>query len=269
MGSAMSATRAPGVVPRTAVQRRRRNKGRVHFPTVAVKRFVFTSRWLSGGLLALCLYALIVIGSDDRFRLTTIPVEGAVSIPPSEVVGASGLAGRHVFSVDPGKAAEAINQLPGVITATVTLAWPNQVAISLSEEKPIAVWEQGDQQFWINEDGQLIPARLNTEGLLIIAGDSAETLGDLNYVPLDVLNGALQLRQLRPNIDRLTYRPSDGLSYQDGRGWQAFFGAGTDMAQKLVVYETIVADLVERGLAPVYISVSNQSKPYYRALGEG
>ena len=86
------------------------------------------------------------------------------------------------------------------------------------------------------------------------------------FVPHEVLEGALQLRALRPNIDKLYYRPSGGLSYQDGRGWRAYFGVGQDMHQKLVVYETVVAQLMERGIRPEYISVSNQYKPYYRAL---
>ncbi|MEM7118732.1 MAG: hypothetical protein AAF614_40315, partial [Chloroflexota bacterium] len=82
-------------------------------------------------------------------------------------------------------------------------------------------------------------------------------------VPQEVLAGALQLRELRPNIERLYYRPAGGLSYEDGRGWRVYFGTGSDMQQKLVVYETIVEDLVARGLSPSYISVSNQKKPYY------
>jgi hypothetical protein len=85
----------------------------------------------------------------------------------------------------------------------------------------------------------------------------------VGFIPQDVLLGALQLRQLRPNIDKLYYRPSGGLSYQDGRGWRAYFGNGTDMNQKLAVYETIIADLSARGIQPQYVSVSNQEKPYY------
>lgn len=86
------------------------------------------------------------------------------------------------------------------------------------------------------------------------------------FVPREVLEGALQLRELRPNIEQLYYQPSGGLSYQDGRGWRAYFGAGRDMRQKLAVYETVVAKLMERGIRPQYISVSNQYKPYYRAV---
>jgi cell division septal protein FtsQ len=255
------------VMPDTAARRRKRNRQRIHMPTAALKRVFLSSRWISGGLLALCLYALMFIGQDERFYLTVIPVEGVASIPPSEIVAASALGGTHVFAADPNAAAAAINELPGVISATVTLRWPNEVSIKLVEDSPIAIWEQAGEQFWVNKDGHLTPARVQVVGLLHIRSELADPVGELTFIPVEVLDGALQLRQLRPNIELLYYRPATGLSFEDGRGWRVSFGAGTDMPQKLVVYETIVEDLVTRGLRPSYISVANQEKPYYMASG--
>jgi hypothetical protein len=37
------------------------------------------------------------------------------------------------------------------------------------------------------------------------------------------------------------------------------------MHQKLVVYETLVEELLNRGLRPEYIGVSNQERPFYKA----
>jgi hypothetical protein len=104
-------------------------------------------------------------------------------------------------------------------------------------------------------------------GLLHIRSEIEEPVGALTFIPVEVLEGALQLRQLRPNIELLYYRPANGLSFEDGRGWRVSFGTGTNMPQKLVVYETIVEDLVTRGLTPTYVSVTNQEKPYYLASG--
>lgn len=279
-------------IPHTARRRRRRNRVMVRMPTEAVKRLILTSRWISLFLLALSVGALVMIGMDESFYLTTIPVEGVASIPPEEIVNASGLGGAHIFAVNPGDAAEQIAAIPGVISATVTLHWPNSAHISIGEDTPIAVWEQGSEQYWINSEGQLVPARIDVPGLLHIrsevespaqpsaaklasAGNEVEDVEDEEvvesapavYVPPDVLEGALELRRLRPNIEALSYSPSGGLSYQDGRGWRAYFGSGADMGQKLVIYESIVEHLLERGVAPVYISVSNQEKPFYRAQG--
>jgi hypothetical protein len=186
-----------------------------------------------------------------------------VTIAPHEIVAASGLGGRHVFATDPAEAAGLIGAVPGVISATVTVEWPNQVQINIGEDAPVAVWEQAGQQYWITEEGALVPARVDTRHLLQLESEATTPLGETNRLPADVLEGALLLRELRPNIDHLYYQPGQGLSYADGRGWRVYFGTGRDMAQKLVVYETLVADLTGRAVRPEYISVVNQNKPYY------
>lgn len=284
-------------VPKTARRRRRRNRRLVAVPVSSVKGFIFSARWISLLIFGLCAAALALIGMDEGFYLKLVPVEGAASIPPAEVVAASGLGGAHIFAVEPQLAAQRVAELPGVISATVALEWPNQAVIQIREESPVAIWEQNGQRYWVNDDGELVPARIDIPGLLhIIAegpapnpdavedvafetntGEAAETETSdedvqgagaaaerpVLFVPQPVLKGALQLKELRPNIEALNYDPGAGLSYQDGRGWRAYFGTGTDMAQKLVVYETLVERLVAEGITPQYVSVQNQEKPYY------
>ncbi len=275
-------------VPKNARRRRRRNQARVRLPLASLRQMLLSARWLSLGLLAISIYAMTLIGLDENFYLTAIPVEGVISVPATEVVQASNLAGSHVFAADPGTAAQHImDNVPGIISATVTLNWPNQVLINVTEDSPIAIWIEGSNQFWVTRTGRLVPARSESLGLLMIQSEvEVEAANAINstateegsepivvepvtphirFVPHDVLVGALELKRLRPNIDRLFYRPSTGLSFQDGRGWRVFFGTGTDMSQKLVVYESIVEELLAQGLTPQYVSVSNQEKPYYLA----
>ena len=273
-------------VPPTAQRRRRRNAPwRMKIPTDALQRIFLSARWVSLSLLALTVYAIVLIGTDISFYLTYIPVEGSFTIPPADVVQASDLAGSHIFAADPGTAAAQIADIPGVISATVTLSWPNEVLIRIREDSPLAVWVEDEQEFWVTENGRLTPARTGSIGLLRIQSEmvTATTEADtiqtrnptddqatepsqpqLTFVPADVLAGALQLRDLRPNIEQLYYRPASGLSYDDDRGWRVYFGTGSDMAQKMIIYEAIIADLQTRGLTPAYISVSNKEKPYYR-----
>lgn len=275
-------------VPDTARRRRQRNRRRLRMPWNAIRRFLFSARWVSLGLLSLTVYALLLIGMDEHFYLTVIPVEGTASIAPTEVVAASGLAGAHIFAADPNQAAAKIAEIPGVISSTVILHWPNQVLIQLREDSPIAVWQEGDTQYWVTKQGGLIPARTQALGLLLIqsemplaekASTGAARQGEnvttenpesgepveasMAFIPQEVLTGAMQLRDLRPNIEKLYYHRSSGLSYQDGRGWRVYFGAGADMHQKVVVYEALVADLLARGITPAYVSVSNKEKPFY------
>lgn len=302
--STSSATMNGLSVPKTAKKRKRRNSHqRFTRPVANAKAIVLNSRWISLAIVALAAYALFIIGGDDRFYLNYIPVEGSSTIDINNIVAESELAGSHIFAADPQEAADQIATIGGVVTATVTLHWPNDVMIRIREKPPLATWQEGDQTYWIDEDGQLTAARAQTVGLLNIVSEvpvtdvsevdilfeeevamtaadeeegeaasdepdtgegAAEPESQAAFVPQPVLAGALQLRELRPNIDRLYYKPSDGLGYQDGRGWTAYFGTGRDMHQKLVVYETIVAELLENGSRPAYISVANQYKPYYR-----
>ena len=316
--SASSASLPSATMPKTAKKRKRRNSTqRIRRPLTGAKAVILNSRWISLAIVALAAYALFLIGSDERFYLSYIPVEGSSTIEINDIVAESGLAGSHIFAADPQEAADKISQIGGVVTSTVTLHWPNDVMIRIREKPPLATWQEGEETYWIDEDGQLTESRAETVGLLNIISeipistakeqltpiaeedgtveevdtsvqgegeavedkaaideDSVEAAeGELSedsvnsqaaFVPREVLLGALQLRELRPNIDKLYYKPSDGLGYQDGRGWTAYFGTGRDMHQKLVVYETIVADLLARGARPAYISVANQYKPYYR-----
>ena len=275
-------------VPKAARQRKRRNqrsRRRSRIPLTSIKQFIFSARWISLLLLAIVTSALVLIGVDEHFYLTIIPVDGTVSIPAAEIVEASQLAGAHIFAVEPAAAAERVAEVSGVINAAVSLSWPNQVLIEVQEDSPVAVWQEGDAQFWVTDNGRLIPVRATVPGLLLIESEmpvvdlpispdseveeadtavSADPQANLAFIPQDILAGAEQLHELRPNIEKLYYRGDSGLSYQDGRGWRVYFGTGTDMNQKLVIYETIVDDLLVRGLTPHYISVSNQEKPYYR-----
>jgi cell division septal protein FtsQ len=251
-------------IPPTAEQRRRRNNRKIQIPWRGLGQLAASSRWLSLGLLAVAVYAIYLVGMEENFYLTAIPVEGAASIPAYDIVEASGLAGAHVFTVDPVQAATAVGQIPGVVSASVTLQWPNLAQISVVEDTPIAIWEQAGQLYWINQHGRLLPARHDVAGLLHIYSELERPIAEeLFFVPQPILDGALQLRRLRPSIDQLYHHPSGGLSYQDERGWRAYFGDGDDMHQKLVVYEQLADELQRNGVTPRYISVSNQRKPFY------
>ncbi len=255
------------VVPPEAKKRKRRNSRRYKLPLATIKHIVLSARWASLLVLAVCILALVTIAGDASFYLTTLPVEGANAFSASELVAESGLAGVHIFAADPNEAARRIGEMPGITSALVSLEWPNVVSIQVTESEPIALWKQNGQTFWIDDNGRLIPARATSNRLLLIESESDEPVEEDSFVAKEVLAGALLLRELRSNIDRLFYEPGNGLSYQDGRGWRAYFGGGSNMEQKLAVYETIVEDLIERAVHPAYISVRNEAKPYYMTSG--
>jgi len=92
-------------------------------------------------------------------------------------------------------------------------------------------------------------------------------LGPNTQVDVNIVTGALQLKALRSNITDLRYDPDKGLGFADGRGWLVWFGTGTDMPEKLTIYETLVKNLQARGIQPSEINLVNPDAPVYCCEG--
>jgi len=227
---------------------------------------VVSARWISLGLLILVGVGLYLLGAEQTFFVADVTVEGTVTLSPEAVIENSGVTGRHIFWVNPQTVARQLLEMPNLLGATVEVGWPSQVNIAVTERAPVMAWDQRGQRFWVDEQGQLMQARQEKADLLVILSQESEELTPGARIPSQVLAGAQQLRSLRPNIVSLYYDRENGLSYQDGRNWRAYFGLGQDMNQKLVIYEALVDDLMARDLQPEYISVINKEKPYYRVV---
>ena len=63
----------------------------------------------------------------------------------------------------------------------------------------------------------------------------------------------------------LIYDPQRGLGWRDKRGWDVYFGMDVaNIAEKIIVYRAIKAQLRAEGITPVIISVEQIHAPYYR-----
>ncbi len=218
---------------------------------------------LSMVLLLSAMLARLLI--DPRMFVDGINLGGAALVPGEEIYAEAGIARQNIFWADPVAVQKRIATIPGIASATVTVEWPANVTIVVKERVPLVTWMEGDQKWWVDAEGQKFKSRGNLPGLVPIAVDDASGEGGKNgRVPVEAIQGAIQLRDLRPNIELLHYDIQHGISYQDGRGWRGYFGVGADMAQKLAVYESLVDNLMSRGVLPAVISVENLKAPYYR-----
>ena len=219
--------------------------------------------------LSICLLLGAMLGrlvTDRAMFIDGVNLGGSALVPGEEIYAQSGIAGVHIFWVDPAEVQRNIAAVPGIAGATVSVQWPNLVTIVVTERIPVVTWIENERTWWVDADGHRFRARQELPGLLPIEVDDSKgktNTPDGVAVPADAIHGALQLRELRPNIERLHFDDLHGLSYQDGRGWRGYFGVGTDMPQKLAVYERLTEDLLARGIYPKLISVENLDAPYY------
>jgi cell division protein FtsQ len=230
---------------------------------------------VSGGLLALIAILMIVFLSAETFYVNQVEVGGLRTVPPEEIFALSGVANYHIFWIDPEVVAANVERSSSIASATVMVRWPARVIIRVKEREPALAWQQADRRYWVDVRGNLMLQRMDLPNLVTV-------LSEDQSVPLDcpeigcpegegiaidqaVVEGALQLKTLRPEIEVLYYNPVSGLSFDDPGGWRVYFGVGTGMQQRLLLYEAIVSNIQARGLQPEYVNVGDPDAPYYRA----
>lgn len=255
-------------VPRLAMPAVRQNKVFNGFSTgikETVSRRLTWAHALSLLLLALCLGFMGVIAQGDEYYVMSPEISGTRFVPPEEIASAAAVAGLHAFWVDPAQIEAAVRQVPNVADVRVRALWPNRVTIEVTEREPVLLWIDGQTARWADATGHLMPVRSQIEGLLtVIAEEGAVSVQTMERLPEALVAGALALHALIPQVRELRYASSGGLAFEDARGWTAYFGVGDDMAQKLVIYNALVASLEARGLRPLALVVDDVRHPYYR-----
>ncbi|MBI4770932.1 MAG: FtsQ-type POTRA domain-containing protein [Chloroflexi bacterium] len=224
-------------------------------------------RLASALLAALTLAALYHVLHAPQFFVYDFELAGANFVPAVDIYEAADVDTDQIFWIDAASVQARIAAMSGIKEAAVRVTWPARLQVTVEERAPVVSWQQGGQSQWVDGDGVAFEQRADLPGLLPIQVDAAaaplEVIPDTPVVPVEAVAGALKLRELRPNIELLHYDSLHGLSYQDGRGWRGYFGVGGDMGMKLKVYETLVANLLNRQILPTVVSVENVDAPYY------
>lgn len=230
----------------------------------------FSWRVVSGGIVAGMVALLVLFFSAPGFYVNTIAVGGLQTLTKEEVFGLTGVAEVHVFWVDPAQVEANLEASPTISEAEVRLGWlPQLVQIVIQEREPALVWQQAGAATWVDLQGRVMTLREDRPDLVRVSyeGLASSALGPNDTIPEDVLQGALQLHTLFPEVDLLRYSPDYGLGFRAAGGWDAWFGTGTDMPNKVLIYNRLVGDLQARGLDLRVVSVADLDAVYYATLG--
>jgi hypothetical protein len=57
-----------------------------------------------------------------------------------------------------------------------------------------------------------------------------------------------------------------GLGFRNSNNWDVWFGIGTEMREKMKIYETLSSDIIARGIQISELNVVNPDAPYYIVL---
>jgi len=235
-------------------------------------------RLLSFVLVVVLGVALYLLWSMPQFRVSAAQVTGNQRLTANEIDAVLGLAGLPIFTLTPAQIeAQALRNYPELASVTASISLPNLVAVHVTERQPVILWQQDGGFTWIDATGVAFRPRGEAPGLVVVQALAAPpapppapapepgALAPPAFISAETVNAILTLAPFVPAGTPILYDPMAGLSWNDGRGWQAVFGSGAgDMPIKARVYQALVDNLSGRGIRPVLINVAYPNAPFYR-----
>jgi cell division protein FtsQ len=249
-------------------------------------------RLISGAVFLLSLFVIISFLSFSTFKVSAITLDGAERLSKETLLSQLDLMGMPILKVKPKELQTFVEEtFPGLSSVQVSIGLPASVSIQVKERHPLILWQQENHAYWIDAEGVIFPLRGEVEVPLTVIANSDPPSASINEeqgsaedtenedLKTDVesnspiitrttptfVQGILALTEYIPQDSFLQYDPEFGLGWQDPRGWLVYFGKDTmDIELKLAEYETIVATLTEKNLAPSLISLEFINAPFYR-----
>lgn len=253
-------TRAPGILRGAGVP------ASAEAPAVQHGERGFQVNWrIFSGMIVACLVVVIVLFFvTDAFYVHSISVAGLRYLDKEEIYRWADIANRHIFWVNEDQVRASIMESPAVADARVTIGWPpDMVRITVTEREPALIWDQANVPVWIDLSGRvlMIPPEDRPDLLRVQVEDVDETVTPQTRIDPSIVTGALLLRELLPGTSALRYSQVYGLGFKDTGGWDAWFGSGSDMSVKILVYKSIVERYRDNPLLN-RIDVSNPDAPF-------
>jgi len=155
----------------------------------------------------------VVVATEQRLgraglRLETVHVAGASPMATADILRAAGVyRDEPMIGLDLAALRDRVEQVGWVKDVRVQRLLPDTLMLSVTERRPLAVWQQGGQTLVVDEQGQPIAeadARRFTT-LPLVVGDGAATAAPL----------ILPVLAQRPKLTALT----DALVRVDDRRW--------------------------------------------------
>ncbi len=233
-------------------------------------------RLLSFFLVLLFGTGLYLFWTMPQFRVSTAQIIGNQRISVDEINSVLELNGRPIFLLTPAQIREqALRAYPELASVDVAVSLPNIVTVDVTERQPVILWQQAGGFTWVDETGTAFRPRGEAQDLIVVQAlgeppsmivpEGEDSLVPPPFIPEETVKALIALAPHVPQGTPILYHPVTGLSWADGRGWQAVFGiSGDNVEVKIRVYQAMVDWLSQRGIRPILINVAYPNAPFYR-----
>ncbi len=215
-----------------------------------------TAKLVSIAVLLAMLGVVYILFGTDEFYVYSADISGNHVLSADEIYRASGVDSLSIFWVKPRTVQERVEALDYVKSASVSIALPATVRISVEERLPQVLWRSGDGLWWVDSDGVFLPAKPDATATGIEL--QIEDIDGLPTTQIDpkIIRAAQRVYHLKPDINHLYYQREIGLVYTNANGWVIYLGKeDTNIAAKLQVADAVAKKLLSANITPAFIDV--------------
>lgn len=211
-------------------------------------------------LLALTVYILF---GTSWFYIYSIEAEGTRLVSQDELYNRTNLEALSIFWLRPGTVEKQLEEDPIIANAKVGYVPPANVRVQVQERQPIAVWQTGAQNLFVDGEGVLFALRGDARGMLVVRDTRGNAVESGGQVDAQVVRAAQELASRIPGRMAFDWEPGLGLSFVTDGGWRVTFGDHTRLDVKVAAFHAFQSQiLLEKPLLLLDLSVPEH--PYYR-----
>lgn len=261
-------------------------------------------RLLSFAIVVVLAIAMSILWNGSLFQVQSVHLVGAQRLTAADANEVLNIEGVPAVTIDPAEIKDILlKNFPELADASVKVGLPSNLVVTVKERQPVIVWEMGDSDILVDEEGYAFPVRGDMpEGLIsvkatdnptVAAAETAQsadaaavaaaqatetptadsstgekaaaTVGATPLLTSAMVQSVLTLNAQKPEGSRLLFDPRYGFGWKDPGGWNVYFGLKTDdLAVKLQQYQVISQQLQQKGIKPSMVSVEFIHAPFYR-----
>ncbi|MCO6451176.1 MAG: FtsQ-type POTRA domain-containing protein [Caldilineales bacterium] len=220
------------------------------------------SHYVAGLLLIVTLAIFVYTFQSYDYFVYAADIENTHYTTTAETYAKAGIDGQSIFFINPEQVRERVLELPHVRDAEVSVTFPANVSISVTEREPMVLYQVLGQSYWIDREGFIAPAADQRQGLVKLVDDNSAASRDGHTDPA-LLDAVRRITQNLPEVSTFRYQEPYGLFFFSPEGWQVNLGSAERMDQKLAMWEAMRRDILKQGASPQLVDLRFE-RPYWR-----
>jgi len=199
----------------------------------------------------------------ESFFVYGVNITGNRYLSPAQVFAASRVEAMSIFYIDPHQVrADLLAEFPNLKKVVVNCSLPSYVNIAVVEYEARLVWQSGQTEYWVSQEGAFVPALERLEALTRIVDLDRQPVVPGDRIQKEILETVDWLQAHHPQLSLFEFSWAKGISYISGEGWRVYFGLSEHQEAKLAELEALREVAEKQGLAIEYVDLNIPRRLY-------